>query len=96
MRKISPSPVFEPRNVQPVASRNTDCAFSAGTYSTGELIKHNGRNVLLPIRIAELYVRQASLQFMSGESEVKQLPTYWSYIGLNLSQSANGLLTVMP
>ena len=96
VRKISPPPVFEPQSVQPVASRNTNCAISAATYCSGELIKHNGRNVLLPIRTAEPFVRQASLQLLNGESQVKQLPTYWRYIGLKLSQSANGLLTVMP
>jgi len=33
MRKISPQPIFDPRNVQPVASRYTDCTIPGHTTS---------------------------------------------------------------
>ena len=35
VREISPSPGFDPRTVQPVASRNTDCAIPAAKYYMG-------------------------------------------------------------
>jgi hypothetical protein len=34
---LPPTPVFEPRSVHPVASRNTGCTISAATYCSGEL-----------------------------------------------------------
>jgi hypothetical protein len=37
MRKISPPPEFDPRTVQPVASRYTDCAIPALPPPTAEI-----------------------------------------------------------
>jgi hypothetical protein len=39
MRKISPPPGFDPRNVQPVASRYTDWAITAHGYSKNQSYK---------------------------------------------------------
>ena len=61
VRKISPPPEFDPRTVQPVASRHTDSAIPAPAHvgpnikaQTTELINLNGRYHLVDLDVDEI------------------------------------------
>jgi hypothetical protein len=57
MLKISPPPVFDPRTVQPVASRYTDWAIPAHLESLVNLIKTKLRHILERVQYVDCEVR---------------------------------------
>jgi hypothetical protein len=51
VRKISTPPGFDPRNVQPVASRCSDCVSPARTSNTVQMQLRAGSNVRLVVMV---------------------------------------------